>query len=236
MTTNGPLSADPYFIRIAPTGDPNVAASINLGNGGATLDQRSVIDAGFLELVRLGELSANDADVQNSLKVVDATIMKQTPSGPGWLRYNGDGYGDCSAPSLPDGCTTLGAPWAPSDSKTGLCLAGAVSRAWRAGNGHRQPGVRRPTTRVDRQRVVRGRTRARTSLGHGRSRGLGLRQIRRPPPSASSTANRPGRPLRWTWGSASQVRLVADLSARKVLEQPKQTVDRYVKHTRAALH
>ena len=56
--------------------------------------------------------------MQNSLKVVDATIMKQTPSGPGWLRYNGDGYGDCSVPA-DGGCTTLGAPWAPSDKGTG---------------------------------------------------------------------------------------------------------------------
>ena len=34
-----------------------------------------------------------------------------------------------------------------------------------------------------------------------------------------------------TWGSASQVRLVADLSAGRVLEQPTGTVNRYVKRT-----
>ena len=62
MTTNGPL-APRYFIRLSKTGDPNAAISYNVGNGGPTLDQRSVIDAGFLELVRLGELPANDPDV-----------------------------------------------------------------------------------------------------------------------------------------------------------------------------
>ena len=56
MTTNGPLAAHPYFIRLSKTGDPNAAISYNVGNGGPTLDQRAVIDAGFLELVRLGEL------------------------------------------------------------------------------------------------------------------------------------------------------------------------------------
>src|SRR5665811_2029122 len=86
VTTNGPLSADPYFIRLSKTGDPNAAISYNVGNGGPTLDQRSVIDAGFLELVRLGELPAGDADVANSLKVVDAAIGRSTNSGPGWLR------------------------------------------------------------------------------------------------------------------------------------------------------
>src|SRR5213076_3647378 len=73
VTTDGPL-APRYFIRLSKTGDPNAAISYNVGNGGRTLDQRSVVDAGFLELVRLGELSAKDADVQASLPVVDAKI------------------------------------------------------------------------------------------------------------------------------------------------------------------
>src|SRR5205085_3495894 len=94
VTTNGPLASHPYFIRLSKTGDPNAAISYGVGNGGPTLDQREVIDAGFLELVRLGELSAGDADVQSSLAVVDSTIESDTASGPGWHRYNGDGYGD----------------------------------------------------------------------------------------------------------------------------------------------
>src|SRR5262249_12588142 len=51
VTTNGSLSSSPYFIRVSKTGDPNAAISYNVGNGGPTLDQRTVIDAGFLELV-----------------------------------------------------------------------------------------------------------------------------------------------------------------------------------------
>src|SRR5919201_5863262 len=80
VTTNGPRSAQPYFIRLSKTGDPNAAISYNVGNGGPTLDQREVIDAGFQELVRLGLLPANDADVARSLPVVDATIRSTTPS------------------------------------------------------------------------------------------------------------------------------------------------------------
>ncbi len=109
VTTTGPL-APRYFIRLSKTGDPNAAISYNVGNGGPTLDQRSVIDAGFLELVRLGELSADDTDVQASLPVVDAKIESNTASGPGWHRYNGDGYGDGE---------TDGHPWAPSNKGTG---------------------------------------------------------------------------------------------------------------------
>ena len=111
VTTNGTQShAPPYFIRLSKTGDPNAAVTYNVGNGGPTLDQRDVIDAGFLELARLGILPANDADITNSLSVVDATIKSDTSNGPGWHRYNGDGYGD-------DAVT--GSPWAPSGKGTG---------------------------------------------------------------------------------------------------------------------
>ena len=41
VTTNGPLAAQPYFIRLSKTGDPNAAISYNVGNGGPTLDQRA---------------------------------------------------------------------------------------------------------------------------------------------------------------------------------------------------
>ena len=106
----GPLASHPYFIRLSKTGDPNAAISYNVGNGGPTLDQRSVIDAGFLELVRLGLVPSNDTAVTESLPVVDATIESNTPSGAGWHRYNGDGYGDGA---------TDGHPWAPSGQGTG---------------------------------------------------------------------------------------------------------------------
>ncbi len=230
VTTNGPLSSDPYFIRLSKTGDPNAAISYNVGNGGATLDQRSVIDAGFLELVRLGELSAADPVVQNSLKVVDATIMKQTPSGPGWLRYNGDGYGDCSAPAA-GGCTTLGAPWAPLGK----------------GTGHVWPVL--SAERGEQEMVTGNRAYAGQLLASidNMSSGVGLVPEQDwdttdlaatafgADPTTASIGFVDGKPAGsaapLTWGSAAQVRLVADLSAGKVLEQPRQTVDRYVRHT-----
>ena len=67
VTTSGP-HASRYFIRLSKTGDPNAAISYNVGNGGPTLDQREVIDAGFLELARLGELPVADADIARSCK------------------------------------------------------------------------------------------------------------------------------------------------------------------------
>jgi len=124
VTTTGP-DGPSYFIRLSKTGDPNAAISYSLGNGGPTLDQRSVLDGGFQELVRLGELPVTDPDIQASLAIVDKNISVSTPSGTGYYRYgnsaadgSADGYGDCYQPSQ-DSCTTPGAPWPPTDSGTG---------------------------------------------------------------------------------------------------------------------
>jgi glucoamylase len=68
-----------------------------------TFEAREVIDAGFLELVRYGVRRADDPLMVDSLKVVDAVLKRGLPQGPGWLRYNWDGYGQ-----RPDGGPFLG--------------------------------------------------------------------------------------------------------------------------------
>ncbi|MGB6132918.1 MAG: glycoside hydrolase family 15 protein [Acidobacteriaceae bacterium] len=54
---------------------------------------RDIVDAGFLQLVRYGILSADDPLVIDSLRAVDAILKTDTPAGPCWHRYNHDGYG-----------------------------------------------------------------------------------------------------------------------------------------------
>jgi len=56
-------------------------------------EAREIIDAGFLELVRYGVRRADDPLIVDSLKVVDRVLKRDLPQGPGWLRYNWDGYG-----------------------------------------------------------------------------------------------------------------------------------------------
>jgi glucoamylase len=124
VTSDGPLSSQPYFIRLSKNGDPNSAFGYTVGNGDPTsYDQRSVIDQGFLELSRLGELPASSPLITNSLAVAAATITVPvntgpTASGTGVLRYNGDGYGDCEQSVFRD-CSATGQPWATSDEGTG---------------------------------------------------------------------------------------------------------------------
>ncbi len=221
VTTNGPLAAHPYFIRLSKTGDPNAAISYNVGNGGPTLDQRSVIDAGFLELVRLGLKPFNDTAVTESLPVVDATIETSTASGAGWHRYNGDGYGDRG---------TDGRPWPPTGQ----------------GTGHVWPLL---TEERGEYNVSAGQlNRARTLLNTMRlfASGVGLipeqdwelPNLAASPfgtdPTVASIGFQNGHPAGsaapLTWSAGVYVRLLRDIAANRQLEQPADTFNRYVVH------
>jgi glucan 1,4-alpha-glucosidase len=94
----------PYYVRVTRDGDPDAGHLRTLANDGPTLDEREIIDAGFLELVRLGIKPADDGIVRNSVAEVDATLRVDTPHGPAFYRYNGDGYGERAVVSE-------GAPW-----------------------------------------------------------------------------------------------------------------------------
>jgi glucoamylase len=237
VTTTGPFigsTVPSYFIRIAQTGDPNASNQINLGNGSITVDQRSLIDAGFLELVRLGILPADDSTVQSSLTVVDDTIERQTPSGPGFYRYGTspsesvDGYGDCYQPSG-SSCTTIGAPWPPTDT----------------GTGHLWPVLSGERGEYD---VADDQTSSAlallTSMRNMTSgQGLEPEQAWEDPavpasaygtdPATASIGFEPGHPAGsaspLTWAQAQYARLALDISARRNLETPEIVTDRYVK-------
>ncbi|MDE2006160.1 MAG: hypothetical protein KGI51_06310, partial [Rhodospirillales bacterium] len=53
-----------------------------------------LISLDFLALVRLGLRRADDALITDSLKLADALLKTETPLGPAWHRYTGDGYGE----------------------------------------------------------------------------------------------------------------------------------------------
>lgn len=95
VTRTGPHSPRPYYTRLTKDGRPDAGTTYDLGNNNTEpVDQRSVVDAGFLELVRLGVKPADDDVVVDSLAVVDEQISVRTPVGVHWHRYSGDGYGE----------------------------------------------------------------------------------------------------------------------------------------------
>jgi glucoamylase len=237
VTSTGPYGDGRYFIRLSPKGHPNVAESYALGNGSLPkVDQRSVIDAGFLELTRLGELPATDPDVQASLKVADSVVGTQTASGPGWHRYgvkakgSTDGYGDCYVPD-PTSCSPTGAPWFPTAT----------------GSGHPWPLLDGERAEQDLQT---GQTASAVQLlqtMENMTSGLGLvpEQAWEDPdlpasrygsaPKTASIGFVNGKPAGSAgpliWGQAQYLRLVTDLQAGTLADQPAITADRYVRHS-----
>ena len=97
--------ATPYYLRITADGDPDSGRPRTIANDGPTYDEREIVDAGFLELVRLGIMPADDPVVRNSVSVVDDSIRVDTPHGAAWYRYVGDAYGEIAVGDP-------GAPWA----------------------------------------------------------------------------------------------------------------------------
>jgi glucoamylase len=219
---------------VSKTGDPNAAISYSLGNGGPTVDQRSVIDGGFQELTRLGELPISDPDIQASLNVLDKQISVQTPSGTGYYRYgtsatqgSADGYGDCFQPSQTS-CTTPGAPWPPTDT----------------GTGHLWPNLSGERAESD---LAEGHTTSATDLLQAMfnfSSGVGLvpEQAWEDPdlaaspygsdPATASIGFTDGKaagsasPL--TWAQAQELRLILSLGAGRNVDTPAVTTARYV--------
>jgi glucoamylase len=93
-TTTGKYGDGNYYLRITQNGEPDKGEKIELNNGAGFFDEREVVDAGFLELVRLGIKSPDDPLIAKSVKVIDQVIKVNTPNGEGFYRYNHDGYGE----------------------------------------------------------------------------------------------------------------------------------------------
>ncbi|MDQ5845260.1 MAG: glycoside hydrolase family 15 protein [Acidobacteriota bacterium] len=109
-TTNGPQSKGKYYLRISQ-GDPNKSLPLEINSGGGVYDQREIVDAGFLELVRLGIKPADDPVVVASLSIIDRLIRVETPNGVGWYRYNHDAYGERADGGDYDARTGKGRLW-----------------------------------------------------------------------------------------------------------------------------
>ena len=84
----------PYYVRVTRNGDPEAGLKRTLANGGPTLDERDIIDGGFLDLCRLGIKPWDDEVVRNSVAEVDSTIRVDIDGHAAFYRYNGDGYGE----------------------------------------------------------------------------------------------------------------------------------------------
>ena len=108
---------DGYYVRVsspdsADAADPSKGfVPIKNRPPGEALQQAAhIISPDALALVRFGLRAADDPRMVNTVKVIDALLKTDLPYGPGWHRYNDDGYGEHIDGSPFDG-TGVGRVW-----------------------------------------------------------------------------------------------------------------------------
>jgi glucoamylase len=106
-----------YYVRIAPPEESEASSPAagfvpikNRPPGQSTQPAAFIVSPDALALVRFGLRSPHDPRILDTLKVLDALLKVETPCGPAWRRYNGDGYGEHEDGAPFDG-TGIGRPW-----------------------------------------------------------------------------------------------------------------------------
>lgn len=112
----GPLGADlgidGYYVRMSPKpAEGGLAGLINRRNvAHGEVPANDLIGMEFLYLVRAGLRDAHDKRITDTVRLVDTMLRAETPNGPAYYRYNGDGYGEKADGSPFDG-TGVGRLW-----------------------------------------------------------------------------------------------------------------------------
>ncbi len=115
FTTNGTIESgsqcspsDKYFLRITENQNPNDGANISGSNAKPAINEKLILDGGFLELVRYGIKPANDPNITNTVcKLDNISDLRDSENlkikynftfdgkqYPGFRRYGNDGYGE----------------------------------------------------------------------------------------------------------------------------------------------
>jgi len=105
-----------YYVRVAPpdivghAGATHEIVPIRNRRDSAGFPGDEQIGTEFLYLVRTGLRSHDDPLILGSVTLADALLKADTPTGPVWHRYRGDGYGEHEDGSAYDG-TGVGRGW-----------------------------------------------------------------------------------------------------------------------------
>ena len=106
-----------YYIRIAPVDAEESVSRFqawvpvkNVDPDETARPASHLVSPDALALVRFGLRRADDQRILDTVTVIDALLKTDTPAGPSWHRYNGDGYGE-HADSRPFDGTGIGRLW-----------------------------------------------------------------------------------------------------------------------------
>ena len=111
------VGVEGFYVRIAPPEEAEAASPWqgfvpikNRPPGESAAPATHLVSPDALALVRFGLRAPDDPRIVNTVKVIDALLKVDTPSGPAWHRYNDDGYGEHADGSPFDG-TGIGRAW-----------------------------------------------------------------------------------------------------------------------------
>lgn len=201
-----------YYVRIAP---PEICEAASPAQGFVPIKNRppdqsaapaaQIVSPDALALVRFGLRAPDDPRILDTVRVIDALLKVETPGGPAWHRYNGDGYGEHAS----------GAPF----DGTGC------GRAWPLLTGERahfELAAGRPEV----ARQLAGSMMALANDG-----GMLPEQVWDAPdlPKRELFFGRPsGSAMPLVWAHAEYIKLLRSLRERRVFDMPPQTVARYI--------
>ena len=97
----GEVGVEGSYVRIGPPDTGGAVTPLqgwipikNRPPGEDRAPARSVVSPDALALVRFGLRRPDDPRILNTIRVIDAVLKTEFPFGPGWRRYNDDGYGE----------------------------------------------------------------------------------------------------------------------------------------------
>ena len=234
VTTNGKYGDGNYYVRLTENGTPDAREKTELNNGAGTFIENEIVDAGFLELVRLGIKAPDDPLIVKSLKVIDEQLKVETPNGAGFYRYNHDGYGE-----MDDGrrwnwdgkYTGKGRLWALLSGERGqyeLALA----------KSSRPDETQNPQSKIQNQEfLTKAKTRLDAMLGFANDGLMIPEQVwdRAQTPSADRQfvpelkfGENTGSATPLAWSMAQFIRLAVNLTEGRNLDTPDIVYNRYV--------
>jgi len=208
------VGVDGYYVRIAPAEVADTASPLqgfvpikNRPPGSSYSPAGHVISPDALAYVRFGLRAPDDPHILNTVRVIDALLKVETPAGPAWHRYNGDGYGE-QADGAPFDGTGIGRAWP--------LLTGERAH-YELAAGHRP--------------AAEGLLRTLETLAS--ESGLISEQVWDAPnvPERELFLGRPsGSAMPLVWAHAEYVKLRRSLHDGRVFDMPPQPVERYIKN------
>jgi glucoamylase len=207
-----------YYVRVAPErddwagADPHAPVEVrNHQDGSGSLPADELISTDALALVRFGLRAPDDPRILDTVTVIDRLLRAELPQGPGWRRYNLDGYGEKEGGAPFDGA--------------------GIGRVWPLLAGERAHYALAAGKREEAERLL-ATIEAQTSSG-----GLFPEQVWDAPavPDAELFPGQPsGSAMPLVWAHAEYIKLLRSLADGAVFDMPPQTVRRYLRERRPA--